>query len=122
MPQVAVTIAGRVYRMACGEGEEARLEALGRRLDARIDELRGDFGEIGDQRITVMAALTMADDLAEAERRIASLEAEVTALSQDRRSADQQIEALGDAVAVALDDAARRIDHVAQSMLRGVRG
>ncbi len=73
MPQVMVTIAGRLYRMACGDGEEDHLQQLAHRLDGKISNLRKDFGEIGDQRITVMAALTMADELSEAERRIRAL-------------------------------------------------
>ncbi len=34
------------------------------------------FGEIGDQRLIVMAALTIADELSEARDRIAALEAD----------------------------------------------
>ncbi|HEX8666640.1 MAG TPA: cell division protein ZapA, partial [Beijerinckiaceae bacterium] len=64
MPQIQVTIAGRSYRMACGEGEEAHLEGLAQAYDAKITELRGAFGEIGDMRLHVMAALTYADELA----------------------------------------------------------
>ena len=75
MAQVNVLIAGRTYRMACADGEEDHLKGLAARLDGKIVELRGSFGEIGDGRITVMAAITMADDLSEAERRIAALEA-----------------------------------------------
>ena len=37
-----------------------------RELDARIGGLRAKFGEIGDTRLTVMAAITVADELAEA--------------------------------------------------------
>src|SRR5690348_9468646 len=66
MAHVNVSIAGRTYRMACGDGEEQHLVDLAARLDRKIDELRGSFGEIGDNRITVMAALTIADQLAEA--------------------------------------------------------
>ena len=43
---VAVTIAGRVYRMACGEGEEAHLQSLARHVDATLTDLRQGFGEI----------------------------------------------------------------------------
>lgn len=64
MAHVTVTIAGRAYRMACGEGEEAHLEGLAAQVDAKIAEIRGAFGEIGDQRITVMTALTFADEVA----------------------------------------------------------
>jgi cell division protein ZapA len=66
MAQVSVTIDGRKYRLACNEGEEQRLESLAGVIDDRIGELRASFGEIGDQRLVVMAALTIADGLAEA--------------------------------------------------------
>ena len=73
MAHVQVTIGGRPYRLACGEGEEEHLMALARMIDGKIAELRGNFGEIGDQRITVMAALTVADELSETQRRVATL-------------------------------------------------
>lgn len=119
MPQVSVTIAGRPYRMACGEGEEAHLQELARRLDERIVDLRKTFGEIGDGRITVMAALTMADQLSEAERRIARLEAAVATVTDEQRAAEEAVDAMGEAVAAAVDEAAARIGRVAQAMVAG---
>ncbi len=116
MAQVAVTIAGRVYRMACGEGEEDHLQRLGRRLDAKITELRTSFGEIGDQRITIMAALTVADSLAEAESRLTRLEAEVAAFKLNQADASASVDAVVDAVAVALDAAAARIEAVSRRL------
>ena len=38
-------------------------------IDGKIGELRASFGEIGDQRLVVMAALTFADSLARGARR-----------------------------------------------------
>lgn len=121
MPQVTVTIAGRVYRMACGEGEEAHLQGLAERVDGKITALRRDFGEIGDQRITVMAAITMADDLSEAERRIAALQAEVSSANEARRRAEEALDELGQQVAAAVDDATARVDRLAHGMLAGLR-
>ena len=66
MSQVSVTIDGRKYRLACNEGEEARLESLAGTIDEKIGEMRKTFGEIGDQRLVIMAALTLADSLTEA--------------------------------------------------------
>jgi cell division protein ZapA len=66
MAQVSVTIDGRKYRLACNEGEEARLESLAGMIDEKIGEMRAAFGEIGDQRLVIMAALTIADNLGEA--------------------------------------------------------
>ena len=64
--QVNVTINGRQFRMACEDGQEDHLRQLAKDLDERIVALRGQFGEIGDARLTVMAALMVADELAEA--------------------------------------------------------
>ena len=66
MSQVSVTIDGRKYRLACNEGEEARLKSLAGMIDDKIGEMRSSFGEIGDQRLVIMAALTIADNLTEA--------------------------------------------------------
>ena len=84
MAQVNVTINGRQFRMACEDGQEGHLIELARDLDMRISGLRGKFGEIGDTRLTVMAALTVADELAEAGHRLKRLEEELAAL-QDAR-------------------------------------
>src|SRR5580693_656507 len=56
MSQVSVTINGRQFRMACEDGQEGHLMELARDLDTRIEGLRSKFGEIGDTRLTVMAA------------------------------------------------------------------
>ena len=56
MSHINVTINGRQYRMACEEGQEVRLLKLAESLETRVGELRGKFGEIGDARLTVMAA------------------------------------------------------------------
>ena len=82
MAQAVVTIAGRIFRMNCDEGEEAHIEQLAQMVDAKINELRGAFGEIGDQRIVVMAALTIADELSIAQRESA-LRAEELARARD---------------------------------------
>jgi cell division protein ZapA len=116
MAQVAVTIAGRLYRMACGPGEEAHLEGLAAQFDARISELRVSFGEIGDQRLIVMAAITIADELAEAKRKAAELVTEIATLKAGRMSIETARSVWSEEVAVALDEAAGRIERLAQEM------
>ena len=53
MSQVNVTINGRQFRMACEDGQEGHLQQLAKDLDERIAALRGQFGEIGDARLTM---------------------------------------------------------------------
>jgi cell division protein ZapA len=74
MAQVNATIAGRQFRLACEDGQEEHLQTLAKDLDERIEGLRKKFGEIGDTRLTVMAALMVADELSEAARNIRRME------------------------------------------------
>jgi cell division protein ZapA len=120
MPQVSVTIAGRAYRMACDNGQEEHLIELGRLLDTRIDELRAAFGEIGDMRLSVMAAITMADELAEARRRLASLEQDVARLSLERNSSSAREEETQARLAQLVADAADRMERLADTLGRGI--
>ncbi len=80
MPQVAVQINGKTYRMACDEGQEAHLLDLAHRFDRTINSLKGSFGEIGDQRLTVMAGVMVTDELVEMGHKIRGLEAELATL------------------------------------------
>jgi cell division protein ZapA len=113
MAQVTVSIAGRSYRMACDDGQEEHLLSLGRMLDEKIEELRAGFGEIGDMRLAVMAAITMADELSESRRRVAMLEREVQLISE--ASADEEI-------AAALEGVASRLERVAYDLNARARG
>lgn len=114
--QVSVTIAGHVYRMACAEGEEARLQGLARQIDERIETLRRNFGEIGDQRLVIMAAITVADDLAEARGRITTLEAEIADLQSDSQGQTSARDEWADRLAQSLDETAGRIERLAQNI------
>ncbi|WP_062012191.1 cell division protein ZapA [Aureimonas sp. AU4] len=85
MPQIVVTIDAKTYRMACAEGEEEHLVQLAAQMDARINELRGSFGEIGDQRLAIMAGIMASDELSDARGRIADLEAELAEARERER-------------------------------------
>jgi cell division protein ZapA len=122
MPQVNVTIAGKAYRMACGEGEEPHLEGLARIYDGKIQEMREAFGEIGDMRLHVMAALMVADEVSELQRRVARLEADLALIQGDAGAADRRFGEVEDRAAEALIGAAERIEGVARSLIPGPVG
>ncbi len=116
MAHVSVTIAGRYYRMACDEGQEEHLMRLGRDIDARINQLRSTFGEIGDQRLTVMTAITISDELAEARNRIRALESDLEGQRDARASALARLEAGEEAVARTIDEVAERLERLAREI------
>ena len=122
MPHVSVSIAGRVYRLACGEGEEPRLEQLAALVDAKTAEIRDSFGQIGDQRITVMAALTLADELSEATRKLNEAQSELISLQAGKRETDSVATDSTRAIAQSIDEAAMRIELIAQTLNPAARG
>lgn len=96
MAKADITIRGRAYSVACAPGQEGRLTALSKQLDARVEQIAGAVGDIGDDRLLLIAALALLDELDAARRGQTS----VTGPEIDR-------------AAQALDDAATRIEALA---------
>ena len=122
MAQVSVTIGGRVYRMACDDGQEEHLMRLARDLDQKLAQLREAFGEIGDTRLAVMGAIVVADELSEARRRIRTLEQEIEGLQETRLAVADRIEAAERAGAQTIEKAAERIERLAHALNGGLDG
>jgi len=122
MNHINVTINGRQYRMACEEGQEMRLLKLAEDLESRVEELRGKFGEIGDARLTVMAALTVCDELLDANARIRAIEEEVELSRHQRVAATDRARVTQVAIVNALNSAAERIEKTAQVLNRTIGG
>ena len=116
MPEVNVEINGRKYRMACEEGQEAHLLGLADRFNKHIDAFKGDFGEIGDNRLTVMAGIAVLDELADAERRIAILKQDVANLTAAGEALTQEADQLERKLAKRMNEAARKVEAIATAI------
>ena len=86
MAALVVSIAGRSYRIACGDGEEARLEELVRYVESKIFSMQESCGAIGEQRLNVMAAIAIADEAADARDRVKALEVELKEIREKMSS------------------------------------
>jgi cell division protein ZapA len=102
--------------MACEDGQEGHLMNLARELDNRINGLRSKFGEIGDTRLTVMAAITVADELAEAGQRIRRLEEELAALQKAQVALSDRNKAAQAVIAASLSKAAERVENITNAL------
>jgi cell division protein ZapA len=111
MSQVSVTIDGRKYRLACNEGEEARLESLAGMIDEKIGEMRSSFGEIGDDRLKIMAALSIADNLAEARDQAAA-----------ERKRSEEAEERTQTIASRLNELGSRLESIAARLAGDAEG
>ena len=110
MPQVTITVGGRQYRLSCDEGEELHLAGLGEKLDTMMSELREAFGEIGDQRLTVMAAILALDRLDEAEKKVEAVKADMSSAGENGNESIGSAKQIEERFANVLDAAATRIE------------
>ncbi|MEN0000124.1 MAG: cell division protein ZapA [Pseudomonadota bacterium] len=117
MSQVNVTIDGKSYRMACDPGQEDHLVELAGRLDQYVAHLKTAFGEIGDQRLTVMAGIMVMDELNEAQKRIKILETDMEALRQTRDAALEKAGNADDALTGQLENLAAKLEGIAQKLV-----
>jgi cell division protein ZapA len=103
MPQISLSINGRSYPVACNEGEEQRLRELARGIDAKVAGFARQVGQAGEARLLVLAALLLADELAEANETLRGLGAQAPA-------ADNA------AIAAGMDRLAARVEAVASRL------
>lgn len=113
MAQVTVTIDGRQYRMACDPGQEEHLIDLAGRFDRYVTHLKSSFGEIGDQRLTVMAGIMVMDELSELQKRVHGMESEIATLRKTRDDALVKADSNDAALTGALSTLAERMEGLA---------
>ena len=116
MAQVTVTIDGKAYRMACDEGQEEHLIDLALRFDRYVNHLKESFGEIGDQRLTVMAGIMVMDELAELQKRVKGMEGEISTLRKTRDDALTKADKSDTALTSALGGLAQRMEALAEKL------
>lgn len=109
MAEVTLEINGRNYAVACDDGEEAHLERLGALINQRIEDLVALVGRVDEPRLLVMTSLLIADELAEANTRVAELEDG----GRRRNLAETETPLMAAQAAVALDRCANRIESIA---------
>lgn len=120
MATAIVTIAGRTYRMSCADGEEQRLETLAKSVEEKIEAMRAGFGDIGEQRIVVMASIAIADEAADALDRAARLAAEAEKLRADLSDAHARARAFEARTTADLQMATRRLEQIAEDLQKPV--
>lgn len=116
MAQVTITIDNKQYRMACDEGQEEHLMEMGQKFDRYVTYLKGSFGEIGDQRLTIMAAIMVMDELSELQRRIKGMESEIGTLRKTRDDALVKADKNDAALTGALAGLAQRMETLAERL------
>jgi len=116
MPEVNVEINGRRFRLACEEGQEDYLRGLVDQFNQQIEGFKGQFGEIGDNRLVVMAGIAVLDELGETKRTIAKLERDIEKLTLAGQAMHKESEELEARFARRMAEAARKLEAIATAI------
>lgn len=76
MAQVTITVNGRDYAIACGDGEEEHIADLAKYVGHHAGALAAKLGQTGEARLLLMTALTIADELGEVSATLDELRSE----------------------------------------------
>ncbi len=106
MSQVDIRINGRDYKVTCEEGQEDRLMRLAAYFDKRVTMLADDLGQIGEERLMLLAALTVCDEFFDARDAAQNFESAGEKLDPDTAGAASR----------AIDAAANRVSEITERL------
>jgi cell division protein ZapA len=104
MPEVEVDIGGRVFSVACQDGEEPFLRSAAKMLDTEAAVVLGQIGRMPPERMLLMAGLMLADKTAGLEDDLREMREKVAGQDKALRSAEER-----------LADRARRISELQEA-------
>src|SRR5205085_2037416 len=103
MGQVSLTVNGRQFAVTCDDEQEARIRRLGEYVDAKVAEFVRSVGQVGEARLLLLAALVIADELADANE----------ALRRERTGVHDEASTAVDTAANGIHGLAQRIEAIA---------
>jgi cell division protein ZapA len=110
MGQVSVTLNGRTYRLECGEGEEAHLIELAEYLGTHVEVVKRKFGQVGDDRLILMASLHVMDELWDLKHQMQDMKAAMAEARRDRSVADESAKSRASDLAARVSAVADRLE------------
>ena len=110
MGQVSVTLNGRTYRLECGEGEETHLIALAEYLGSHVDTMKRKFGQVGDDRLILMASLLVIDEFWELRRQMQEMKTALAEARRDKSAGDESAKPFKADLAARVSAAADRLE------------
>ena len=72
MAKAYITLRGGTFSIACAPGQEMRVQRLAEQLDTRVRQISDAVGDIGDERLLLITALALMDELDSARRGVSA--------------------------------------------------
>lgn len=93
MSKVNITVNNRQFTIACDDGQEARVQQLGRYVDERFKELNSAGAAPNESYVLVLTALVTADEMFEARDAAEKANMNASQVGANRAQFEEQIRA-----------------------------
>ena len=118
MPLVNVMVNNRAYTIACDEGEEEHLKELAAHVDSKVRELLESVGQVGDQRLLLMAAVLITDEFFDARAQLQAHAKQAKDLASAHDAITGKLDKSESETADLLEHAASRAEDIAGRLAR----
>ncbi len=109
MAEISITINGRNYGIACDDGQEKRVQELGRYVDMRLREIARAGAATNESHLLVLTTIILADE-------IADMKAHGAMIPQPSQTGVRMTDEEEESIVSAIDLLAARIDQIAGSL------
>jgi cell division protein ZapA len=111
MGEVVLSIQGKSYTIACDDGQEKRVAALGKYVDARLRDIAKVGAATSEAHLLVLTAIVLADEIDELREAISTIKPAKTRETPQRVTEEDERE-----IIEAINHLATRIDSVANRL------
>ena len=119
MAQVNVVIHGKPYSIACDEGQERRVQEIGRLVDARVKQIAEAGAANTEPHLLVLTSLVMADEIWELREAVNAMGRQAQAMqTAEKQKAKTMPDDEEQEILAAIDHLAARIDSVADRLAK----
>ena len=118
MGHVMVEVNGRQYKMSCEAGAEKRVADLAVFVDGLVQDIKGGYRHVQDERVYLMAAIMVADQLFEVRDELQATLAQICNLRSFQATDSTMTYVPTNDVARIVDATSRRLQALEEKLAR----
>lgn len=118
MGHVTVSVNGRNYKMSCNEGAERRVGDLAAFIDGLVQDIKGGYRNVQEERLYLMAALILSDQLFELRDELQATLAQMCNLRSFQATDSTMTYVTSHDVARIVDASSKRLQALEQKLAR----
>lgn len=118
MGHVTVSVNGRKYKMSCSEGAERRVSDLAGFIDGLVQDIKGGYRNVQEERLYLMAALILSDQLFELRDELQTTLAQMCNLRSFQATDSTMTYVTSHDVARIVDASSKRLQALEQKLAR----